>query len=633
MKASLKLSNIRPLLDQDALNAEINVRDWNGCWTRLLQSLRDLDDHPSISNFDFFSGGIESTQDKKFADIYEFSSTFKEIFLAFIHSDIVTLSDEMFHRLMLRHQAIHDALYLSGMNCTDAEVEKFLSANGAIDKNRGKKLCLLLSLKTEKNIVDILKPVDSGTRAMALIGMLSHTKIFHPRAHENKIKLFAYKKDISKLNPTKELVTNLTSVNFLVSYLDYDEKHSIKAQLNQLIRKFTLQQTRNTKVKEVFAGTFPKANEKPKMVILAEAFGSTHAMYRSWMPRIASLKEHFEVFLFSMEDKIDEESKRNFEHVHIINPNKIGETFIKILSLKPDMIFFPSQGMSILGLIFSNFRLAPIQVMALGHPATPVCPTMDFIIGREELYGPKAFPSDKYIIDPSPLHHQPTDYIRALDLQKPAGQAPKKSIKVGIIGSIPKLASPFFSLLEEFYDKSEFAIEYHFLTNARKLEFFTAKDAVEKRFKNSRFFGYQPYDTYFKYLREVDIVLNQFPFGNANTVVDTVLAGKPSVALDGSEPHSRTCRALLKQAGLDKMFCTDSLTAYKEKFYELANQIMEGKRDFFDPAEAYKRFYTAPESTKTFGDSMYWLYRHNKELMSSKERCFKALAGDDPKKA
>ena len=53
------------------------------------------------------------------------------------------------------------------------------------------------------------------------------------------------------------------------------------------------------------------------------------------------------------------------------------------------------------------------------------------------------------------------------------------------------------------------------------------------RFENCKYYGWQPYSEYLQSMLETDIVLNPFPFGHTNTLIDTLIMGKPCVGLEG----------------------------------------------------------------------------------------------------
>ena len=68
--------------------------------------------------------------------------------------------------------------------------------------------------------------------------------------------------------------------------------------------------------------------------------------------------------------------------------------------LRPDIIYYPSIGLSPLAVPLSNLRLAPLQLAAAGHPATTHAPGIDAMLVEEDTLGDAACFSERVVTLP-----------------------------------------------------------------------------------------------------------------------------------------------------------------------------------------------------------------------------------------
>lgn len=503
----------------------------------------------------------------------------------------------------------------------DGALETYRHDKHDLDQSDQYKLGLLITLDTKHDICALYEKITLPERGLVLLNLWRQRPIYLPHVHENKIKIYRYRADIEAipLNMVDMLV--LQTVYFNCSYIAFDHKHDVKENINALLRKYFSQAIQLPDTIEP-----PPKRKKPKIIICLEYFKKAHAMYRCWGVRVASLKEIFDVTIITLSDRVSSEIYEEFDDVFVFDQSKILTAFQKLIQVKPDIVYFPSLGMEITTIIFSNYRFAPIQIMTLGHPATPHSPHIDAVVGTNGLMTETAFPHEKLIIDPAPIHHVPNRYLKDLDLSRAQDMAPKEKINICIAGTTFKLSGPFMTLLQEIENDDQIDAKFTFLTNSQGLELSVFRQHMQAMFKNFSVDGYQPYEDFFKKIQQTDIALVPYPFGHSNTMIDSLLAKKPTIAIEGSEPHERSTH-LLKQMGLEA-FAAHNPDEYKAKFYAYAEQILAGKRDFFDPHDLHTRLYAAHEkmsqekSGHSFGDTIKWIHDHRDEILSSDQKIF-----------
>jgi hypothetical protein len=147
-------------------------------------------------------------------------------------------------------------------------------------------------------------------------------------------------------------------------------------------------------------------------------------------------------------------------------------------------------------------------------------------------------------------------------------------------------------------------------------------------FKNARYFGWQPYEEYLQSMIETDIVLNPFPFGHTNTIIDSLILGKPCIGMEGFEPASMTEKMILEEMGgeMRNRFSAKSIEDYKEKFKTLSAQILNGETNFFDRMEMFDKLHN-PQVEPDYGKSILWVYNNADKIKSSDKKLF--TIGDD----
>ncbi|MFR5627765.1 MAG: adhesin, partial [Haemophilus parainfluenzae] len=186
-------------------------------------------------------------------------------------------------------------------------------------------------------------------------------------------------------------IENLNNVPSAISHDVYmhcsydiaENKHWVKKALNQVIRRHLLEggwtDRDVTKLGE--------RNGKPVMVVLLEHFHSSHSIYRTHSTSMIAARERF--YLIGVgNDAVDEAGKAVFDEFHVLEGNNV---VFKLDHLKAicekngaAVFYMPSIGMDLTAIFASNIRLAPVQVIALGHPATTHSDFIEYVIVEDD---------------------------------------------------------------------------------------------------------------------------------------------------------------------------------------------------------------------------------------------------------
>jgi len=378
-------------------------------------------------------------------------------------------------------------------------------------------------------------------------------------------------------------IKNLNNVPSAISHDVYmhcsydiaENKHWVKKALNQVIRRHLLQggwtDRDVTKLGE--------HNGKPVMVVLLEHFHSSHSIYRTHSTSMIAARERFHLIGVGNE-AVDAAGQAVFDEFHLLKGDNI---FSKLNELKEicekngaAVLYMPSIGMDLTTIFASNTRLAPVQVIALGHPATTHSDFIEYVIVEDDYVGSeKCFseqllrlPKDALPYVPSALAPQHVEYSLR---ENP------EVVNIGIASTTMKLNPYFLAALKAIRDRANVKVHFHFALGQssgvthpyveRFIKSYLGNDATAH--------PHAPYDQYLRILHNCDMMVNPFPFGNTNGIIDMVTLGLVGVCKTGAEVHEHIDEGLFKRLGLPEWLIANTVDEYVERAIRLAENHQE----------------------------------------------------------
>lgn len=378
-------------------------------------------------------------------------------------------------------------------------------------------------------------------------------------------------------------IENLNNVPSAISHDVYmhcsydiaENKHWVKKALNQVIRRHLLQggwtDRDVTKLGE--------RNGKPVMVVLLEHFHSSHSIYRTHSTSMIAARECFHLIGVGNE-AVDAAGQAVFDEFHLLKGDNI---FGKLNELKDicekngaAVLYMPSIGMDLTTIFTSNTRLAPVQVIALGHPATTHSDFIEYVIVEDDYVGSeKCFseqllrlPKDALPYVPSALAPQHVEYRLR---ENP------EVVNIGIASTTMKLNPYFLAALKAIRDRANVKVHFHFALGQssgvthpyveRFIKSYLGNDATAH--------PHAPYDQYLRILHNCDMMVNPFPFGNTNGIIDMVTLGLVGVCKTGAEVHEHIDEGLFKRLGLPEWLIANTVDEYVERAVRLAENHQE----------------------------------------------------------
>lgn len=346
------------------------------------------------------------------------------------------------------------------------------------------------------------------------------------------------------------------------SYASSPRKHAIKADLIAQMRKVCLAEG-GRDISEP-----PPPREKPRIVVICEHFRGGHSVFRTHSKVVKSLRERFEVIGVATEQLIDDEARACFDEVIVYPPGDFIQATVavanQVIEKAPDIVFHLGVGMSNYSIAIATLRLAPIQCVSYGHTATTMSPVMDYFVLPEDFIGSQDVWSEKLLGLPpeaipyaAPLPSEPPPPPRA-PLAVPEGV-----LKIAVPASVMKLNFDFLVALNRITAAARRPVEFHlFPLAAIGIAHHYLQQETQRIVPNAVVHPQATRSDYLKLLGDCAFFLCPFPYGNMNSIIDSMLMGIPGVCLDGPEAHSHADVAIFHRLGLPDSLAAATLDDY-----------------------------------------------------------------------
>ncbi len=392
----------------------------------------------------------------------------------------------------------------------------------------------------------------------AFLGMLANIVVLSPEAHRRREKLLTLGPLFEQVELGEHMLAAVSDAYMYCSYATAESKHEIKRSFNKMMRRLI--------EKQIEIPAMPaerRISERPTILVPIEWFTSLHAMYRCYAPSIRQLREKFRLVMIGRSSEMDAISKQLFDEVIEIDAGNVSLADIvgHIRRVAPDIIYYPSLGMATWWVALSTVRLAPIQVMTLGHPATSNSPEIDYVLAVDGWEGDPSCFSEIVIVKPADV----VTYAMRSDAQFPAPQVREhpEVLRIAIPSMACKISAPFMETLQRIQRRARRPIEFHFFPNMVGMTWFQITREIRKWLPAAIVYPRSDYRDYIARLAQCDLHLSTFPFGGTNSNIDSMKLALPIVTLEGLETHSRTDSAMVRMCRLP-----DSTTAFNEQEYE-----------------------------------------------------------------
>lgn len=441
------------------------------------------------------------------------------------------------------------------------------------------KFCILYSPESELPLdVELLWARNPTLAAALFMALLSPRFLGTPAAHSKREALLAWLPDrLDQLDSLDALpISVLHDVYMHCSYADLSERHRIKASINRLIeRKLDSVGIHHLPQKR---GAVDSGSNKPLMLVLVEWFSGGHSIYRTHSRTLEAARRDFHVVGIGYGANVDDLGRQVFdEFVEFAEPDDLFACLRQLRELaearQAQVFYMPSVGMFQITLFASNLRIAPLQVAALGHPATTASRHIDCISVEDDFVGdPGCFterllrlPADGQPYRPSAL---------AVNLPRVARED-GPLVHIAVAATTMKLNPGFLATCQAIaahtLNQSGKRVHFHFLVGqAQGLLYPQLLRLIERYVRDATVYPHQPYQDYMAILNRCDLFLSPFPFGNTNGIIDALTVGLPGVCKTGPQVFEHIDEGLFRRVGLPEWTIAQTRADYVQAAVRLA---------------------------------------------------------------
>lgn len=237
-----------------------------------------------------------------------------------------------------------------------------------------------------------------------------------------------------------------------------------------------------------------------------------------------------------------------------------------------DICYMPSVGMFPLTMWLANVRIAPLQLMALGHPATTHSPQIDWVVVEEDYVGsPECFSEKLLMLPKDGMPYRPSVAAQGLEVLKPLDPNPS-IVRIAVCATTMKLNPRFFDACRRIADEASVKVHFEFLIGQNQGLVRPAVERVARQFLGDRV-TVHPHQDYVRYMDVIagcDMFINPFPFGNTNGIIDTVSAGLVGVCMTGPEVHEHIDQGLFERLAFPAWLVASTIDEYVSSAVRLA---------------------------------------------------------------
>ena len=376
-----------------------------------------------------------------------------------------------------------------------------------------------------------------------------------------------------------EPLIDFQHMNFGATYIDGEGERLFKSRIN-------------SKIKELYARHISiQNNPNPRRIgVISGRWFHGSSVYRILRPFVKALQESYEVVLYHFTASHLPLDTEGFVAVHRLEWRN-GELDISSL-LENDLmvVYYPDIGMDTENLLLSNLRLAPIQIMGYGHPVSAFGAEIDYLIGGAvvEPYEAWQHYNERLVL----LTGLGQSCIRPdYEPQYPAPSS--DPLVINCSWACQKVNSHLLELLQEILRRTQHPLLFQIfggpLISARNQFIPFVKDL--EAFLPRHSFQVIPPKAYSEYMAMMErgaFALDSYPFGGGNTIVDSLVIGKPIIAYEGQRWYNRIGAALLREVGLeelvarsDREYVEKALKLIQDKDYrqQLSRRLRESNLD------------------------------------------------------
>ena len=272
----------------------------------------------------------------------------------------------------------------------------------------------------------------------------------------------------------------------------------------------------------------------------------------------------YSFFIYAFNSDLDEISKRfaalgGFRHL-VFSERAFLQTIAAMRNDQLDVLILPDVGMTPASRILAQYRIAPMQVSAWGHPVTTGSPNIDYYLSSDLMEPPdaQAHYTEKLIRLPNlALYLKPSSY--AVDDKLPF-DLPEDRVLCGCLQSLYKYLPQFDGVFPRVAARLPTACFLFIEGNPASLTT-SFRDRLREAFEREglgfeRFVRFLPRMSPGQFgglLKRIDVNIDFIGWTGGNTTIQSLEQDCPVVTLPGEFMRGRHSYAMLRMIGLDEL--------------------------------------------------------------------------------
>lgn len=311
---------------------------------------------------------------------------------------------------------------------------------------------------------------------------------------------------------------------------------------------------------------------KPVLLVINENFHSRHAMYRCLAPIIDALRQRFYLVGMTEKEKSDSVARKHFDSHYYLdwsggNQAALKTALAQMAKIRPHAVYYPSVGMSLPVILLANLRIAPCQIMSLGHPASTHSQVMDYCLVEQQylvdasVYSETILPAENGALGFVPHAEQPP---RSELLQLRAERRRGDPLRIAIPVSAMKVNADYIRALREIHSRVNRAVEFHFFPYLNTLATAVFRKQIQARLPGAVVHPPMPYGDYLCIIAKCQLHLSPFPFSSTNSLIDSLLLGIPLVVKREAATEACVDAAIVDQLNIPGLQPQSDVVSYVE---------------------------------------------------------------------
>lgn len=318
---------------------------------------------------------------------------------------------------------------------------------------------------------------------------------------------------------------------FNCSFLPYENKYELK---KYIIKSLSLYLSKNlssslrSKINDV-ALSLPAGAEpgQLKVLFVHEHYRNKHAMYRCWHHMFCAISKTYKTAAIGF--NLDEVAGSDFDEYENIEDLWDIESIIhSVLAQKPDIIIYPSIGMSPFVPLLSLLRLAPLQIACGGHPSSSYSSEIDYYLWEDNV---SEDTMNKILTERFLPYQSQFSPVTIVELEKRESTLSPDSTHIAINGVIQKVSNELLLACKQIAEGASRHVTFHFFmaSPSQDLEYFAAKSIIRRLLPNSVVHPYGSYSDYMNTLAQCRFAIGTVPFGGSNSNIDLLRLAVPKL--------------------------------------------------------------------------------------------------------